>query len=76
MRMVLFVISSVVISRLLGKKIIKILKKEIQNNGKSTHLTRSTSLIDTNDMYCGNLHYIAIQNGLNSQFLFYQDFYI
>lgn len=59
MRWVLFVISLLVISRLIGTKTIKILKKEViyKTDGKSTHLIRPASLVDINGMHCGTLHY-------------------
>lgn len=64
----LFVTSLMVISRLLGTKIIKIKKKS-----PTKHLTRSASLADINDISYGNLLYSVIQNGLNDHFLLYQE---
>lgn len=62
----------------LDMKIIKIKKKIkiFRTDGEFTHLTRSASLVDNNGIYCNNLHYCAIPNGLNYRFLLYQDCYI
>lgn len=58
-------------------KIIKLKKiKTYRTDGNIRNFKRSTSLADSYGMYCCNLHYCVIQDGLNYQFLLYQDCYV